>query len=49
MKSNRKLAYGEQRTRHWCDGCDAQLVTPINKRKAREAGKKEIKEQLDEQ
>ncbi len=48
FKTNKRLAYGEQRKLHWCDVCDGQLVTPVNKGRARADGKKEIKKQLSE-
>ena len=48
-RSPKKIPYGAKRTLMWCGNCDCDLVSPINKKKARADGKKEIKKQLEEE
>ena len=47
-RKRKHKAYGQKKTKVWCDFCDANLVAPINKRSERQKTKKEISKEIEE-
>lgn len=46
-RSRKMKPYGAQKGKFWCDGCDAEKVSGVNKTKNRQQIRKQIKSEIE--